>query len=84
MVKKTIRFMSSGQMLSFCKCCQNMKSDIDVSDTTGRHFRIDGKSLLGVMSIQLGLPVLLVIHGEDENLADEHFSKYEYTLKLSN
>nr|WP_317448401.1 HPr family phosphocarrier protein [uncultured Sellimonas sp.] len=80
MVKKTIRFMSSGQMLSFCKCCQNMKSDIDLSDTTGRHFRIDGKSLLGVMSIKLGLPVIMEIQGEDEHLADDHFSRYEYTL----
>lgn len=80
MVKKTIRFMSSGQLLSFCKSCQNMKSDIDLSDTTGHHFRIDGKSLLGVMSIQLGLPVLMAIHGEDEHLAEDHFKKYEYHL----
>lgn len=80
MVRKTIRFMSSGQMLSFCKLCQSMKSDIDLSDTTSRRLRIDGKSLLGVMSIKLGLPVVMSIQGEDEYLAEEHFSKYEYFL----
>ena len=78
MIEKRIKFMTSGQLMSFCNICQKMKSDIDVTDITNRNFRIDGKSLLGLMSIKLGLPMRLVVTGEDEELANEYFTKYEF------
>lgn len=77
MIKKRIKFMTSGQLMSFCNICQKMKSDIDVTDITNRNFRIDGKSLLGLMSIKLGLPMRLVVTGEDEELAHQYFVNYE-------
>ena len=77
MVEKKIKFMTSGQLMSFCNICQKMKSDIDVTDMANRNFRIDGKSLLGLMSIKLGLPMRLVINGEDEEMAHEFCTKYE-------
>lgn len=77
MIEKKIKFMTSGQLMSFCNVCQKMKSDIDVTDITNRNFRIDGKSLLGLMSIKLGLPMRLVVNGEDEELAHQYFENYE-------
>ena len=77
MIEKKIKFMTSGQLMSFCNVCQKMKSDIDVTDITNRNFRIDGKSLLGLMSIKLGLPMRLVVTGEDEELAHQYFVNYE-------
>ena len=77
MIEKRIKFMTSGQLMSFCNVCQKMKSDIDVTDITNRNFRIDGKSLLGLMSIKLGLPMRLVVTGEDEELAHQYFVNYE-------
>ena len=77
MIEKRIKFMTSGQLMSFCNICQKMKSDIDVTDITNRNFRIDGKSLLGLMSIKLGLPMRLVVIGEDEELAHQYFVNYE-------
>lgn len=77
MIEKKIKFMTSGQLMSFCNICQKMKSDIDVTDITNRNFRIDGKSLLGLMSIKLGLPMRLVVTGEDEELAHQYFVNYE-------
>ncbi|HJD03814.1 MAG: HPr family phosphocarrier protein [Mediterraneibacter sp.] len=77
MIEKKIKFMTSGQLMSFCNVCQKMKSDIDVTDITNRNFRIDGKSLLGLMSIKLGLPMRLVVTGEDEELAHQYFENYE-------
>ena len=77
MIEKRIKFMTSGQLMSFCNICQKMKSDIDVTDLTNRNFRIDGKSLLGLMSIKLGLPMRLVVTGEDEELAHQYFVNYE-------
>ena len=49
MVEKKIKFITSGQLMSFCDTCQKMKSDIDVTDMANRNFRIDGKSILGLM-----------------------------------
>ena len=77
MIEKRIKFMTSGQLMSFCNICQKMKSDIDVTDITNRNFRIDGKSLLGLMSIKLGLPMRLVVTGEDEELAHQYFVNYD-------
>ena len=77
MVEKKIRFASSGQLMSFCNTCQKMKSDIDVTDMSNRNFRIDGKSLLGLMSIKLGLPMRLIVSGEDEDLAHQYFTNFE-------
>ena len=77
MIEKRIKFMTSGQLMSFCNICQKMKSDIDVTDITNRNFRIDGKSLLGLMSIKLGLPMRLIVTGEDEELAHQYFMNYE-------
>ena len=54
-----------------------MRADIDVTDMSNRNFLIDGKSLLGLMSIKLGLPMRLVVNGEDEELANEYFTNYE-------
>lgn len=78
MIEKKIKFSTSGQLMSFCNDCQKMKSDIDITDMSNRNFRIDGKSLLGLMSIKLGLPMRLEVNGEDEELADEYFAKYEF------
>ena len=55
MVEKKIKFITSGQLMSFC-------------DT----------SILGLMSIKLGLPMRLIVDGEDEDLANEYFTKYEF------
>ena len=77
MIEKKIKFATSGQLMSFCNTCQKMKSDIDVTDMYNRNFRIDGKSLLGLMSVKLGLPMRLVVNGEDEELAHEYFTNFE-------
>ena len=77
MVGKKIKFMSSGQLMNFCKVCQKMKSDIDVTDMSNRNFRIDGKSLLGLMSVKLGLPMRLMVNGEDEELTEQYFANFE-------
>ena len=91
MVEKKIKFITSGQLMSFCDTCQKMKSDIDVTDMSNRNFRIDGKSILGLMSIKLGLPMRLVVNGEDEELAtdgvkiidgDLAHDTYEYIMEL--
>lgn len=78
MVERKIKFMSSGQIMSFCDTCQKLKSDVDVTAVSNRNYRIDGKSLLGLMSIKLGMPMKVVVSGDDEELANECFSRFEF------
>ena len=42
MIEKKIKLMSSGQILSFCKACQKLESDVDVTDMSNRNYQIDG------------------------------------------
>ncbi len=78
MIEKKIKLMSSGQILSFCKACQKLEADVDVTDMSNRNYQIDGKSLLGLMSVKLGLPMRVVISGSDEELAEQYLGKYEF------
>ena len=32
MVEKKVKFMSAGQIMTFCNTCQKLKSDVDVTD----------------------------------------------------
>lgn len=77
MIELKIKFTSSDQILHFCDKCQEMKSDIDVTELTNRNRVIDGKSLLGLMSIELGRTMRLLIDGDDEEKARELFAEYE-------
>ncbi len=51
---------------------------MDVMDMSNRNYQIDGKSLLGLMSVKLGLPMRVVISGSDEELAEQYLGKYEF------
>ena len=62
--------------MSFCSTCQKMQSDVDVVNISKRHIKIDGKSIVGLMTIKLGMPMLLVVNGADESLAEEKFAAY--------
>ena len=62
----------------FSTYCQKLKSDVDVTDMANRNYIIDGKSLMGLMSIKLGLPMRVVVNGQDEEEANECFFNYEF------
>ena len=70
MIKQNIKFLTTGQFLTFSHTCKNLSSDVRIQDLEN-HNRVDinGKDLSELATIQLGLPFLLVIHGEDEKMA---------------
>jgi phosphocarrier protein HPr len=40
MVEKKVKFMSAGQIMTFCNTCQKLKSDVDVTDMANRNYII--------------------------------------------
>ena len=85
MIKQNIKFLTTGQFLTFSHTCKNLSSDVRIQDLEN-HNRVDinGKDLSELATIQLGLPFLLVIHGEDEKMARRTWlpTKYRYTRYL--
>ena len=71
------KFLTTGQFLTFSHTCKNLSSDVRIQDLEN-HNRVDinGKDLSELATIQLGLPFLLVIHGEDEKIARRMLKKY--------
>ena len=72
MIKQNIKFLTTGQFLTFSHTCKNLSSDVRIQDLVD----INGKELSELATIQLGLPFLLVIHGEDEKIARRMLKKY--------
>ncbi len=77
MIKKMIRFSNSDQIIECCQSCQAFKSDIDIHSSKGFRTCIDAKSLLGMMSLNPGTSLHLLIDGEDEKAVAEKFLAYE-------
>lgn len=76
MIEKKIKFVTPEQIISFCNASQNMKSDVDIVDLSNRYVRIDGKSIIGLMTVKLGTSMKLVVSGEDEDQVEEKLSSY--------
>ena len=67
MIKQNIKFLTTGQFLTFSHTCKNLSSDVRIQDLENHN---------ELATIQLGLPFLLVIHGEDEKIARRMLKKY--------
>ena len=76
MFEMKVRFATPGQIKSFCSVCQKMTSDIDVVNVENPYDRIDGKSIIGLMTLELDVPLLLQVSGDDEESAAEIFSEF--------
>lgn len=50
----------------FCKACNNL--DCEVTVTSGR-YSVDGKSIMGIFSLDLSKPIDLCIHADESNIA---------------
>lgn len=76
MIKQNIKFVTTGQFVTFYNTCRNLSANITVKDIENPRMNINGKELSELMAIRLGLPVTLVIHGDDEQKADRLLQKY--------
>lgn len=76
MFEMKVRFATPEQIKSFCSACQKMTSDIDVVNVENPYDRIDGKSIIGLMTLELDVPLILQVSGDDEESAVEIFSEF--------
>lgn len=57
----------------FCTRAMGLKNDVYV---VSDRYKVDGKSLLGLFSLNLTNPVTVIIHEDDEEIAESVF--YEF------
>lgn len=76
MVERRIQFQSPDEIVEFCTICQGLEADVDVKGMELRNIQIDGKSLMGLLTIPLGEKLRMCVDGEEENQVDEYFSGY--------
>ena len=55
---------------------KGFSSDVRVRDLENQHLDINAKKLSELATIPLGLPYVLIIHGDDEKKADKLLQKY--------
>lgn len=65
-----IKLRTIDDVYSFVNCIVGFNGDVDLE--SGR-YKVDGKSLLGIFSLDLRKPIKLTFH--DDSKADELFAK---------
>ena len=72
-MKKMVLLNSVGKVKDFVQQTSKFKGSIDI--TSGRYV-IDGRSLMGILSLDLSKPVAVCYTEDDAELADVSLSKY--------
>lgn len=75
MIKYHIKFITTSQLIIFHNVCKDVCSDVQIHAMTDTH-PVNGKKLSELTNLRLGLPVLLMIHGDDEVEVISALQKY--------
>lgn len=76
MVKMNVEFQTPEQLVEFSSMCQRTEADTLIEDVAHKLI-IDGKSVMGMMTVTLGKKMILVIEGENEEEILHSFEKYQ-------
>lgn len=74
MVKKEVFFQTMSDIQNFNKIA--FRCDYDVDLQQGKYL-VDAKSIMGIFSMDVGKPLVLVLHTEEELLKFQDYFKEE-------
>lgn len=63
-----------SKVKKFCSLSQGFMHNVDV---TSDRYKVDGKSIMGLFSIDLSKPVNVIVHYDDTEMAECLFSEFE-------
>ncbi len=72
--KMKILINTIPKVKKFCSTAQKFMHGVDV--TSGR-YKVDGKSIMGLFSLDLSKPVNVTVHNDDTEMAECLFSEFE-------
>ena len=73
MVRRKVKLEEISEIQEFNRICFQFDCDMDL---VGGKYYVDAKSIMGIFSLNLDLPLELIADTEDEKLVDEKFAKY--------
>ena len=73
MVKKTVKINTMQEADRFNKICSRFDCDMDLS--SGKYY-VNAKSIMGIFSLDLNLPLELMADTEDEAAVEEAFREF--------
>lgn len=76
MIKMNVKFETPEQIVEFSRMCQKVEADTLIEDTAHKLI-IDGKSIMGMMTVTLNQKMIFVIDGPDDEKVRQIFEKYQ-------
>ena len=73
MVRRKVKLEEISEIQEFNRICFQFDCDMDL--VGGKNY-VDAKSIMGIFSLNLDLPLELIADTDDEKLVDEKFAKY--------
>ncbi len=73
MVRRKVKLEEISEIQEFNRICFQFDCDMDL---VGGKYYVDAKSIMGIFSLNLDLPLELIADTDDEKLVDEKFVKY--------
>lgn len=73
MVRRKVKLEEISEIQEFNRICFQFNCDMDL---VGGKYYVDAKSIMGIFSLNLDLPLELIADTDDERLVDEKFAKY--------
>lgn len=73
MVRRKVKLEEISEIQEFNRICFQFDCDMDL---VGGKYYVDAKSIMGIFSLNLDLPLELIADMDDEKLVDEKFAKY--------
>ncbi len=73
MVRRKVKLEEINEIQEFNRICFQFDCDMDL---VGGKYYVDAKSIMGIFSLNLDLPLELIADTDDEKLVDEKFAKY--------
>lgn len=73
MIRRKVKLEEISEIQEFNRICFQFDCDMDL---VGGKYYVDAKSIMGIFSLNLDLPLELIADTDDEKLVDEKFAKY--------
>ena len=73
MVRRKVKLEEISEIQEFNRICFQFNCDMDL---VGGKYYVDAKSIMGIFSLNLDLPLELIADTDDEKLVDHKFAKY--------
>ena len=75
MIKMNVKFETPEQLVEFSRMCQKVEADTLIEDIAHKLI-IDGKSVMGMMTVTLNQKMIFVVDGSDAEEVVHTFEKF--------